>query len=721
MLKTFMLLLAVIAAMSVAFAVDDDYKKLIDTLKQKMTAKDYSGVCQECEKALASSCLNTKQKISLINMKASALDKQGNWKAAIAEYAKILADPQMDNASKIQAATDSAKVLKSKNRLGEATQIVRELQKLPGLSAGERVRIHTELAKLAAANEDTDLAMKECEKAWALPGIDIASERLLIIRTVLGVEYPDVAMRWCEESLSLPQLKDSEKISIQLMIADIQAKKHRAEKLKESIDKIQSMPGGAGKAGNAIRELGRMWPEYADSKLAQFAWESVLKQAHLNSSQKDEAYQGLIMALLDTKQIAEAKKMSEAACAEKDFSVPQRFRFIVVKLGIEAIEKKSQLSLQEIEQAEKELKPAPPDKLDSFYKAAQVLMASRDYRVVREILPLTEKMFKKNEKSYLCRYVEDVPQGAGAWLKSELLKNNELREARFLSYDQSAADSLLMDVSVERGFDADKSKNKSIYLENTAFYMVYDQYGLYLFVLCGEPNTEQIRLDGAKASTLEIYLAPGRGNQTYQQWIIKQDSDKLNVYDWNSAHRQYRSIQKFIEAENAVSDQNWGSYFFIPWDAFYDVLPFDTGRDWIFDMIRWSPAGGVNWGGGKVHEMGKWGTIKWQAPSEEQLLKIKGNIVRRAWIKYKELRDEATWHWQKSNIGDVRFYDEFLLPEIKRLDQYGEMLKEPGKLSSQDIEELCKNAVPDWMEFKYLVSELRTKYLEAQLLCSSHK
>jgi hypothetical protein len=270
-------------------------------------------------------------------------------------------------------------------------------------------------------------------------------------------------------------------------------------------------------------------------------------------------------------------------------------------------------------------------------------------------------------------------------------------------------------VSIERGFDTEKEKEKAYYFDSTAFYMVYDPYGWHIFVLCGEENTDAVRLDGGRGSTLEMSFVPGTGDEAYRQWIINQVEDDCKVFDWNSDHRDYRSIRGFIQTETVVRGNDWGTYIFLPWEALYDRLPFDTGEDWLFEVIRWSPAGGLSWSGGRVHETGKWGTVKWQAPSRAALLRIKHNLVRKAWSTYRGMRNDAVWHWRDSRIGDRAFYDACLAPEIGRLDKHGEALQHPEKLSPADVGRLFVEAVPAWMEFDYVVTDLRAEYLEERL------
>ncbi|MDP6355907.1 MAG: hypothetical protein QF473_12430, partial [Planctomycetota bacterium] len=152
-------------------------------------------------------------------------------------------------------------------------------------------------------------------------------------------------------------------------------------------------------------------------------------------------------------------------------------------------------------------------------------------------------------------------------------------------------------------------------------------------------------------------------------------------------------------------------YIFIPWETLYDKLPFDTPSQWRFGFIRWSRAGGLTWGG-KVHEIARWGLIEWEKPTEEQVTQIRRDIARKAWGKYKSIRDEQTTHWQHRQLGDADFYKSHLKPKVDQLNALGKGMEESSKLTARQVQALFKKAIPDWMEFRYVVSELRRGYLE---------
>jgi len=412
-----------------------------------------------------------------------------------------------------------------------------------------------------------------------------------------------------------------------------------------------------------------------------------------------------------------ATREYNALFADKAVALSKRFEAFLTITGMKAAMNKTAVSKEQWEKAKRRLAAegmTTADRYAAFNNAARAMTRLRNYKIAREMLACADSLaVKKETKVYHCRYMERAPLGAGGWFLSDFIKNPANREGRFGDYKQSSADMLFTDVTADRSVSSGNAK-RDYYIKNTGFYMVYDKAGWHMFVLCGEPAIEGMLADGKSAGSLEMYFAPATKGETYFQWIISLPDGKADFYDWNSPHRFFRPVKSYVRTETLTLDGNVGTYIFIPWEALYDKLPLD-GEKWLFGIIRWTPAGGITWGG-KVHETGKWGLVEWEKPTPEQALAVRKNIVRKAWARYKKSRETQTTHWKDPILGDGRFFDEMINSVIQRLDRYGDGLKDPGNLTSEEAVELCKNAVPDWMEFDYLVSDLRRKYLENTLI-----
>jgi hypothetical protein len=348
--------------------------------------------------------------------------------------------------------------------------------------------------------------------------------------------------------------------------------------------------------------------------------------------------------------------------------------------------------------------------------SAAAIRKINDGQVARQFSKFAQLLVKSPEKSYTCRFMDEAPLGAAGWLTSDIINKKEFKEIRFIDYSKKDADALIYDVNANRDVGSGMAKEKTFYFGNTAFYMVYDLRGWHIFVLCGERELEKKRINGGNLGALEMYFAP-TPKHSYTQWIIRQDTGEIDFYNWNSPGKSFRLPEKYAKTETVYYRDKIATYIFFPWELVYDKLPFDSEEKWIFEMIRWSPAGGISWSGGTVHNTGKWGEIKWQAPSEKQLIKIKKSLLIKAWAKYKKTcKGIVDGFWAHKDLGDKDFLNEALLPEVNRLNKAGEKISKIDKLSNNEINFLFEKTIKDLYEFKYRVSEIRRIYLEKYLV-----
>lgn len=411
-----------------------------------------------------------------------------------------------------------------------------------------------------------------------------------------------------------------------------------------------------------------------------------------------------------------ADKKLKAVFADKTISIEIRFEAFAAAQALKAVKEKILPDKEALKKQAEELRAeglTPVAEYTALNKAAGLMISLGYDKTAQGLISLADILYKPETKIYDCRYVENAPPGAGGWFTSEMLKDKENREARFSDYNKKSAAMLFADITAGRSAASGKKKLRDYYLHNTAFYMVYNDKGWHIFFLSGEENIEDILADGKSAGALEVFFTPGLNGESYYQWISSLPDGKTSIYDWNSPHRGYRYLKDYFKTETVVSKKRIGTYVFIPWEALYDKLPLD-GEAWRFSMIRWSTGGGFTWGG-RVHETGQWGHIQWRKPSPEQTLKIKKNIVRRAWAKYNKTKKELLSFWTDKELGDPDFYNQYLKAAVFRLDQPKGLMSAPDKLTGEQINELYKKYVHDWMEFDFMVAELRRGYLGNRL------
>ncbi|MDD3927585.1 MAG: hypothetical protein PHT33_13095 [bacterium] len=347
---------------------------------------------------------------------------------------------------------------------------------------------------------------------------------------------------------------------------------------------------------------------------------------------------------------------------------------------------------------------------------ARALLALKDYTgavQALEELKRADPLHSSEKKAYQCRFLPQTPVSAEGWTLSDFIRDAQNREARFEPYSKESAYLLAAtDVAAERSTQ-DSAKASSS--KGTAFFMASDPNGWHIYVQSDDPNVRQIAADGGTgAGTLEMYFSPGRGGEAYYQWVIPLATGAVSFYDWNSPYTGYRPLRDrpgAFRTDTVVLDKGWGTAVFIPWECLYDKLPFVEGNDdtWRFSMIRWTPGNNLTWGG-RVHETGRWGYIRFQPPAKEQRLDIMRQIIRTAWRRCRTVKAEQAAYWSGA-CGDMDFYKSCIEPLLNADREYAEKIKTLDAWDENTVIEVYKNRVCDWMEMSYGVAQLRSQYL----------
>ena len=129
--------------------------------------------------------------------------------------------------------------------------------------------------------------------------------------------------------------------------------------------------------------------------------------------------------------------------------------------------------------------------------------------------------------------------------------------------------------------------------------------------------------------------------------------------------------------------------------------------------MPWVAEGGFTWGSGQVHELNKFGTLKF-AGLEKIMPDIKRQLVMAAWGKYKKESGAVLTFWNDEQRGDRKFEAEVVIPLRDKCTEWGKLVK--ADMDAATVEMLFKEAVPVWNEFQFVVDDLRTQYLQKQLL-----
>lgn len=558
------------------------------------------------------------------------------------------------------------------------------------------------------------VAVGDAEKMAQKPA-DFVDVKMILARIALNENDFASARKLYQEAFALPEIDEKQRFNILTQIADTYSKENNVAEYKKAIAVLLPMEGSDATKKNLLLGVIRLLKKQSDDASEIFVYENILNLKEVESKVKNEAYLKLAVLTARRQDSAALESLMKKIIADADADASVKSTANAVLVSMDALKNGTSVSFESLDKNAPKASEgfAAKDKYASLNEAARLMTVLRKYQAANELMAAADKLgVRKAEKVYKCRFMEQVPLGAGGWFLSDFIKDKANRESRFEDYDQRSANMLFTDVAADRSVSGNTKKD--VYFANTAFFMAYDIAGWHMFVLCGEPELKDILADGRGAGALEMYFSRGATGETYNQWIVRLPDGKLDSYDWNSPHRFFRSMKDYFKSDTVTYNGQIGTYIFVPWEALYDKLPLD-GAKWPFGFIRWTPAGGITWGG-RVHEIGQWGLVEWEKPSPEQALTIRKNIVRKAFGKYKKSREVATTHWTDKMLGDPQFYSECVEPVIQRLNKCGDSLKDIEKMNSQEVDALFKDAVPDWMEFDYLVSELRSRYLQNRIL-----
>ncbi len=340
---------------------------------------------------------------------------------------------------------------------------------------------------------------------------------------------------------------------------------------------------------------------------------------------------------------------------------------------------------------------APAVQLETLNRLATYLLLLNHDASAQKVLELAEKMkVPFQRKRIFMKSVEVAPPGAGGWIMSEAWQSGGAQD--FTPYSRQAQANIVWDAVIER--QEIKNANIAPYLNDTRFHFLYDEEGLHLFVVCGEKELEKYRLQNSGAGALEIFISPGMEKKWYHQFYIDLPSGEIKYF---FAIRSYRPISDYAKSETICRDGKMGTYLFIPWVYFYDVLPFETGENWRFNVVRWTPAGGITWSG-RTHELTRMGELVWGEKNPALERKIRQRIADYAVAKYQKAAKDLRERWNDPELGDPAFGEKVLAGALKKWD-------DAIANAQAEKKDLSRELVAELMEIDLCVQGLRKEYL----------
>jgi len=276
--------------------------------------------------------------------------------------------------------------------------------------------------------------------------------------------------------------------------------------------------------------------------------------------------------------------------------------------------------------------------------------------------------------SYEINYATEDLSTPTAWYESDYFNNPSFKENRFVQY--------WVETPIVPGGPRD-----------TGFYMAYREDGLYMFFQSNEQ--EKDAANKWKNSSIEFFVKYGKGDLPYHQMIFETNDSNIQYFEWQTEYRDNVPLKGNVVLTNEELPTGWGSVVFIPWKAAYRYVPLN-GEDWEFAMIRWSPSHSPTWGG-KVHQVGRFNTLDFQAPAPAARTAIEKNVIRQAWEVFNDTIPLLEAQWLNGDPDDAIFYNDRVLPLIAAGQANGASLPNLDNLSPAEVEELYGH-IDGWFE-----------------------
>lgn len=365
---------------------------------------------------------------------------------------------------------------------------------------------------------------------------------------------------------------------------------------------------------------------------------------------------------------------------------------------------------------------APKERADLYLALASFALNGGMNTASAEIHKAYQDLYKHLPcKTYTVPFSDKPVMGLHGFLSLKKMPQPQFMDRKF----GGSMDFLSTDVSTgERsGAVPSKAKDGEPY-RPSELRMVCDPYGIHILFRAFDSKAKAIEAGFAGAGSFEMYLAPGEDQPYY---CPLPDTGNKAVQIWNTTYNtpQWRRLDVHgktnfdVRTETVFTEDGYYVYLFFAWDKFYDKLP-EKGDHWDFENIHWSRFGGHSWNGIKtIHGRSSWGKLAFEI-TDDQMRRIKRNLIAKARKAYlQEKRTTHTYHgevdrWAKDlYAGDPDFYKAKVAPLIRRLDSYLPLVT--VEMDDATVDKLFHEAVPDWFEIRFKISDLRKDYLEESL------
>jgi len=346
--------------------------------------------------------------------------------------------------------------------------------------------------------------------------------------------------------------------------------------------------------------------------------------------------------------------------------------------------------------------------------AARCAMRLRYYTIAKKLNAARELLLIQDEhRSTLCTFIPNGPKDISEFVNSDYFKDAKNRA----TLDRKYGDNLQFLLDTDAAMTGRKVTGKEVDFVPTQFVTTCDEDGIRFFFYATTSKAKDFAEGLTGMGGYEIYLSTG-ADDPYHCYLIDMPpngmSDDFVTQYPNANFRRARQKEHTARIEHRVFENAVATLLSLPWESFFSKIP-QNGGAWDFESLHWE-QGGYSWGGSKsVHNRSSFGRLVFANMTEENSSRIKRRLISKAVNTYKKELSSQNGYieiWQDPELGDQTFFDAAIRPLQNKLNKYMEKVK-PG-MSDDEVESLFDEAVPTWMNVKYVVAELRRSYLEEQ-------
>ena len=353
---------------------------------------------------------------------------------------------------------------------------------------------------------------------------------------------------------------------------------------------------------------------------------------------------------------------------------------------------------------------------EALEKAGSVQQRRANETSVRAMNAYRKSLYKPEPKVCYDVKFSDVPlRNLEDWSGLSVEPEKFVYERKY----GGSTDFMVTDVSTgDRGVGAATGEK----LENPWMEVVADEWGLHFRFTTPDPKAREVELGLVNGGSFEGYIAPGE-DEPYTCILMTPGKEQVGFFNTTYdtfGHRRVRTDDpSLLRFQTFYTDDKVVSCLSLSWANYMERIPTD-GKTWDFENMRWTRSGNFCFNGTEsIHGRSTWGLLRFEL-TPAQRAKILKPLLFRAWNAYKkELNgahgyEGAIVHWRDTAVGDTVFYASKLLPLVKRLKPYEDLMK--TDMSDADVLNIAEEALPLWHNVAFEVGRLRAEYLANRIV-----